>query len=225
MGLNISKGNMYEFITHTWNTVKGECPHDCSYCYMKRWGKLNPVRFDEKELKTNLGSGNFIFVGSSCDMWAKSIPWKWIVYTLEHMSKFPNNKYIIQTKNPSKVHYVARMFGLDKNISICTTIETNRFYGNIMRESPHPIDRSKYMSLLAKMGYKTLVTIEPIMKFDLDKLIVLIQNIYPYQVNIGGDSGNNDLPEPSAKEVKELIHVLNQTTKVKAKQNLKRILK
>jgi hypothetical protein len=94
-----------------------------------------------------------------------------------------------------------------------------------MKESPHPIDRSKYMNLLAKMGYKTLVTIEPIMKFDLDKLIVLIQSVYPEHVNIGADSGNNDLPEPSEKEVKELIHVLNQTTKVKAKQNLKRILK
>jgi len=30
MSLNISKGNMYEFITHTWNTIKCECNHDCS---------------------------------------------------------------------------------------------------------------------------------------------------------------------------------------------------
>ena len=49
------KSNMYQFIDATWNTVKGECYHDCSYCYMKRWGKLNKVRFDEKELKTRLG--------------------------------------------------------------------------------------------------------------------------------------------------------------------------
>ena len=40
------------------------CLLKCSYCYMKRWGKLNPVRFDEKELKTDLGKNNFIFVGS-----------------------------------------------------------------------------------------------------------------------------------------------------------------
>jgi len=45
MGLNKSSGNMYEFITHTWNTVKGACEHDCSYCYMKRWGKLNRFRY------------------------------------------------------------------------------------------------------------------------------------------------------------------------------------
>lgn len=28
MGLNISKGNMYEFVTHTWNIIKGKCYHD-----------------------------------------------------------------------------------------------------------------------------------------------------------------------------------------------------
>jgi molybdenum cofactor biosynthesis enzyme MoaA len=33
MGLNKSTGNMHEFITHTWNTIKGECPHGCSYCH------------------------------------------------------------------------------------------------------------------------------------------------------------------------------------------------
>lgn len=33
MGLNVSKGNMYEFITHTFNTIKGKCYHDCSYCH------------------------------------------------------------------------------------------------------------------------------------------------------------------------------------------------
>jgi DNA repair photolyase len=60
MGLNTSTGNMYSFVTHTWNTVKGECHHDCSYCYMKRWGKQKPVRFDKKELKTDLGKDNFI---------------------------------------------------------------------------------------------------------------------------------------------------------------------
>lgn len=71
MPLNESKGNMYDFITHSFNTIKGQCYHDCSYCYMKRWGNLRPARFDEKELNTDLGSGNFIFVGSSCDMWSE----------------------------------------------------------------------------------------------------------------------------------------------------------
>lgn len=36
MGLNKAGGEMYEFVTHTWNTVKGDCFHNCRYCYMKR---------------------------------------------------------------------------------------------------------------------------------------------------------------------------------------------
>ena len=60
MPLNKSTGNMYDFITHTWNTIKGECPHECSYCYMSRWGKQPPLHFDEKELKTDLWSRLFL---------------------------------------------------------------------------------------------------------------------------------------------------------------------
>ena len=33
--LNESKGNMYGFITNTWNSIKGKCYHDCSYCHPK----------------------------------------------------------------------------------------------------------------------------------------------------------------------------------------------
>lgn len=82
--LRESKGQMYTWISYTWNPIKGECPHNCSYCFMKRWGKQKPVHFDEKELKTDLGSGNFIFVGSSCDMFADDIPIEWIQKTLDY---------------------------------------------------------------------------------------------------------------------------------------------
>lgn len=38
-----SKGNMYEFVTHTWNPIKGKCSHGCTYCYMKKMcSRLNP---------------------------------------------------------------------------------------------------------------------------------------------------------------------------------------
>ena len=42
--------NMYPWVTHTWNVIKGKCPHDCSYCYMKRFPQPE-LHFDEKELK------------------------------------------------------------------------------------------------------------------------------------------------------------------------------
>jgi len=221
MALNWVKGkksNMYQFIDATWNTVKGECFHDCSYCYMKRWGKLNPVRFDEKELKTDLGTGNFIFVGSSCDMFANNIPHEWIAKTLEYCHKF-NNKYLFQTKNPKRL----LEFKLPNSV-ICTTIESDIFYPEIMALSPTPYERTKYMGMLSDCGFETFVTIEPIMDFNLNGIIELIKICNPEQVNIGADSGNNNLPEPSKEKVLELISELQKFTVIHNKKNLKRLL-
>ncbi len=86
MGLNKQKGNMYGFISHTINFIKGKCEISCIYCYMKNPKyNLSDPRLDEKEFKTDLGSGNFIFVGSSIDMFAPGIPSDWIYKVLEHL--------------------------------------------------------------------------------------------------------------------------------------------
>ena len=47
----------------------------------------------------------------------------------------------------------------------------------------------------------------------------------PDFVNIGADSKNNGLPEPSKEKVLELIDRLNEFTEVRNKKNLKRILR
>lgn len=222
MGLNKSTGNMYSFVTHTWNTVKGECYHDCSYCYMKRWGKLRAVRLDEKELKTDLGAGNFIFVGSSCDMFAKDIPDEWIRKTLKHMEGF-DNKYLIQTKNPDRVlDYIDCKVILDKCI-VCTTIESDIFYPDIMNNSPQPMQRSIAMQELSEV-IDTYVTIEPILDFNLEHMVAMIKRCNPKQVNIGADSGRNGLPEPSKAKVQDLITELKKFTVIHNKTNLDRLL-
>jgi len=221
MPLNLvknKKSNMYQFIDATWNTIKGECYHDCSYCYMKRWGKLNNVHFDEKELKTDLGNGKFIFVGSSCDMFAENIPPDWINQTLEYCKKF-DNKYLFQTKNPKRIID----FKLPKHSIICTTIESNIYYKEIMRNSPPPYERAKYMNIISD-SYETFVTIEPILDFNLDSLVDLIKQCKPKQVNIGADSCRNNLPEPSKEKVLQLISELQKFTNIHKKSNLKRLI-
>jgi len=228
MALNESKGNMYEFVTHTWNTVKGKCPHDCGYCYMKgiakRFNKHQcPVHFDEKELKTNLGEGNFIFVGSSNDLFAKDIPEEWILKTLKYCEKF-NSKYLFQTKNPTRIlDYIDTCVISDKS-TICTTIETNRYYHDIMGDCPLVNNRADAMNIISEV-VKTFVTIEPIMDFDLSEFIELIKKCNPQQVNIGADTGHNHLQEPPKEKILELITALEKFTLVKQKTNLSRILK
>ena len=222
MGLNLSKGNMYEFITHTWNTIKGECLHDCSYCYMKRWGKLKPVRFDEKEMKTDLGTGNFIFVGSSCDMFAENIPDEWIKKTLKHMERF-DSKYLLQTKNPTRVlDFIDACVITDKCV-ICTTIESNKDLFEIKRNSPDVFKRAMAMNELSQI-IDTYVTIEPIMDFDMDIMVQLIRDCNAKQINIGADSGRNNLPEPTKEKVLQLVSELQKFTIIHNKSNLQRLL-
>jgi len=215
MALNKSKGNMYEFVTHTWNVIKGECYHDCEYCYMKRWGKLNPIRFDEKELKTDLGCGNFIFVGSSNDMFADGVPYQWISQVIEHCKKF-DNRYLLQTKAPDAY----QDFNLNEKFILGVTIETNRVYPQ-MGKTPSPAARAMAMSSLTNRKF---ITIEPIMDFDLNAMLELVDIVKPDWVNIGADTGNNSLPEPSEAKINELIESLSlHSTKIEIKKNMKRL--
>jgi len=214
--LNKSKGNMYPWVNATWNVIKGKCPHDCSYCYMKRYPQKE-LHFDEKELNTNLGSGNTIFVGSSCDMWARGVSNKWIERVVIHCSYFPYNHYLFQTKNPGRFIKFADV--LPVSTMLGCTIESNRY--STFSDAPPALIRKEAMQELV---YPKMISIEPIMDFDLDDMVRWIQESNPEFVSIGADSGNNHLPEPSADKVKALIEGIRDFTGVKVKDNLKRLL-
>jgi DNA repair photolyase len=229
VSIKVAKGNMYEFVTHVWNPIKGRCSHNCSYCYVKRIAhrfgtEQNPIRFDEKEMRTDLGSGNFIFVGSSCDIFAPDIPDNWIRDIVEYTRTFTNNQYLLQTKNPNRIisSYPGTSTGLHK---ICTTIETNRWVPEVMRNALPTKLRAFALAVLTGMGYRTMVTVEPIMDFDLNNMVRLLRLTKAEQVNIGADSGRNNLPEPPAEKIEELVAGLIEAgINVKLKKNLKRLM-
>ena len=224
MGLNKQRGNMYEFVTHTWNAIRGRCPHDCKYCYMKAF-PLGKISLDKNELQTYLGEGNFIFVGSSCDMFADAIKGQWIKKTLRHCQRYNKNKYLFQSKNPKRM-YAMREY-IPHGSIVGTTIETNRTYYEIQRSAPLMSERAHFMGLLQGFkGFKTMVTIEPIMDFDLEALMRLIIKCKPEWVNIGADSKGHKLPEPSREKIEQLIvELAKHGIKIEKKRNLDRLLK
>jgi DNA repair photolyase len=183
-----------------------------------------PVHFDEKELKTNLGSFNTIFVGSSNDLFAESIPDDWILKTLNICQKYSENEYLFQTKNPKRILDFTGYDIIKKSV-VCTTLETDCYYTAYMGKSPRPIDRANAIQQLSKIGINTSVTIEPIMFFRLEEFVEMIRLCNPIQVNIGADTGKNNLPEPPKGKVLELIAALEEFTTVRQKTNLSRILK
>ncbi len=223
--LNKSKGNMYGFVTHTWNAVKGRCPHACDYCFMKRFGKQAELHFDETELRTDLykyGENQFIFVGSSCDMWADEIVTDWILDTIYHCRQYPKNKYLLQSKNPARILNLTGF--IPHNFVIATTIETNRAYPE-MGKAPPIGERIHALKRIKGLGFKTMITIEPIMDFDFMDLVNWIYEARPDQVNIGADSQGHSLPEPNPVMVEKLIERLSSFTEVTQKPNLRRIKK
>ena len=224
--LNPSKGNMYKFITHTWNPIKGKCLHNCSYCYMKQIAPhSNPPRIAEYEFKTNLGRGNFIFIGSSTDMFAEDIPSQWITRVLDYCKLQHDagnkNAFLLQSKNPKRfLEFIDHP--ITKRCVLATTIESNRFYPEIMCNAPQIEERVDAMEELARLGFTTMVTAEPLLKFDLDKMVEYIKRCHPKKVNIGKNSCKGILlPEPSKEEVKQLIDGLADIPKIEIKRNAK----
>ena len=222
--LNKQKGNMYPWVTHTWNPIKGKCPHNCEYCYMKRF-PLNPVRLDESEFNTNLGGGNTIFVGSSCDMFAEEISEDWILKVFAYCDKYKDNTYIFQTKNPLRFADFEYIFP-DSSIMLGTTIETNyNFRESVTHNAPPPLERKRAMQLLHEK-YDVFLSIEPVMEFDVDILSHWIKSIHPKFVSIGADSKNHGLLEPSKGDINALVESLKSwgSIEVKLKDNLRRII-
>jgi len=205
---------MYDWVTHTWNPIKGKCPYSCSYCYMRHFN-LKPIRLDNKELVTNLGHGNTIFIGSSCDIFAESIPSEWIHKFISYSMRFQNN-YILQSKNPARFE----QFHLPSyKFTLGTTIESNREYPNISL-APSITNRIDAISSLSQF-YTTFISIEPIIDFDLIPFADILIKINPSFITIGSDSKNSNLPEPNINKIKALISILKTFTKVRIKSNLK----
>lgn len=211
--LNETKGNMYEWVDFTWNPIKGKCIHDCSYCYMKRFPQPE-IHLDEKDLKTDLGNGNKIFVGSSTDMFAENVDDDWIKLVLKHCKEF-DNVYYFQSKD---VKRMLKFDGLFPERSVFgTTIETNR-YELLKKYSKAPVSRLDISKFRRKF-----VTIEPVIDFDIKNFVWLLKSIKPDFINIGADSKKHNLPEPSWHKVQKLISELKKFTVINVKSNLDRL--
>jgi hypothetical protein len=143
----------------------------------------------------------------------------WIEYIGQQAFDFGLNTYVLHTKNPER----AAQFFADFPIGtvLCATIETDRDMSSISK-APPPAERFKG---LRKWPTEKMITAEPILRFETpEEFAKKIISCNPVQVNIGADSGHNHLPEPSRKQVEELLELLAPHTKIHLKKNLRRIL-
>lgn len=231
---------MYDWIEYTWNPLAGSCPHDCEYCYVKSLIKRYPqlrskytgeIRIDEKALNKKFPKGRTIFVCSMNDLFAEGVPERYMVEIIAKTFDYEGDDiFLFQTKNPARIlkeEYHDEQ-GFPQGSIIATTIESNR--NLIKTNAPPPEERYKAMKKLRYyidrdlLGWKLMLTIEPILDFDTQVLLRWVRDIKPDFLNIGADSKGHHLPEPTEEKVVFLVKQLRKMGyNVRLKKNLKRI--
>jgi len=231
------KSNMYEFIGETINPLLGKCQHSCKYCYVeglkRRFEAINTrysgeVRLDEKVLKKKLKKGVRYFVGSCNDIFADNVPYEMKKAIIDWCNNNPQSEILLQTKNPAGLDcFDAKFFNvLNSNVTLCVTIETDNYeITNEITNAPPYINRIDFIANMSEYN-RMQITIEPIMKMSNIKVFAKeISECNVEQINIGADSGKNNLEEPTKEEVLLLISELERLgQKVHLKSNIKRII-
>ncbi len=219
---------MFKSITRTWNVFVG-CRFNCTYCSARnlaltrlkdspryRWG-FNP-HLVVSELSKTFKPGEFIFVGYMGDI---SFALTGEINTiLEKIKDNPETRFLLCTKNPNCFHRWD--LELPENVIISTTLETNRDY--LFGKAPQPIAR--FEALQSYDHPHKMVSIEPVMDFDLGILVPWITSLKPNIIEVGADNYHNNLPEPSPKKLEFLLSSLRKISpNVIEKDGLERLLR
>jgi protein gp37 len=209
---------MFDNITKTWNPVVG-CLHSCKYCWARRLAltKLKNIerykdgfkpKLVEKELNKKFYKES-VFVSDMGDLFGEWVPTRWIVEVIEAIKKSPTSNFLFLTKNPIRYYSLLDLF--PENVVLGATIETNRDY--CFSKAPTTVERYKFMR---ELPFKNkVVSIEPIMDFDMETFVQWLKDISPILVHVGYDNYNNRLPEPSLSKTKQLMEQLSSFTRVK----------
>lgn len=210
------RNNMYEG-TKTWNPFVG-CGFNCTYCEpsFKRQLKRQKNRclkcynyeiHEHPERLDRIPSDQTIFVCGDSDVAFARPEFMKKVFEVMRQDTTKGRLWFIQSKNPTCFeHYLKE---LPENTILLTTLETNRdtYYDKVSKAPPPSV---RY-EMFKKLDYpKKIVTIEPIMDFDLDIFVDWIVNIKPLAVFIGYNSHPKkvQLNEPDMEKTLDLIVAL-----------------
>jgi len=232
----LKKRRMYDNIK-TWNPAVG-CRFDCIYCrpsFQKivAWSTRRRgedcegcLKYAPHEHPKRLSSGIpgkeiiFVFGTGDISFYRKAFVKQAIERLIDHLSRAKKSKTVyLQSKNPKCFNnYLDDLKPIKYNVILATTLETNRDkgYSDI---SKAPLPSIRYKDFLALDWERKIITIEPVMDFDLDEFVGWIRAISPEAVYLGFNSRPNEvqLPEPSMDKFWQLRDMLSSFTEVKLK--------
>lgn len=216
---------MFHEVTRTWSPVVG-CEHNCIYCYASDLaeGRLRHLpRYHDgfkpklvvQELTKRFIRG-LIFVSNMGDLFGEWVTAEWIYRVNEAIRRSPKATFLFLTKNPARYHNFLDQFPL--NVILGATIESNRDHSGLSSAPSVSIRAELMANITPRFSVRPkMVSIEPILDFDLDPFVELIVRIQPEFVYIGYDNHKKQLPEPSMEKTKALIAALREFTEVRTK--------
>jgi DNA repair photolyase len=214
---------MFSIVTSTWNPISG-CLYDCQYCWAKNLAltKLKTTKryangfkpsLNTSEFKVRFRKGDLVFVADMGDMFAPFIQQKWIKQVLDHIRQFPDADFLFMTKNPKR--YLELLPFIPQNAILGATIETNIdtiICKDKVSLAPPPSERAEAMRKLE--WNRKIVSIEPILQFDLNTLAKWLTDIDPFIVFVGYDNYSNQLREPSMQQTLKLMEMISENSLV-----------
>ena len=219
--------------TKTWNPFAG-CRFKCKYCTPSFQAQLkrrkhactqcyNYIPHTHPERLARIPSAKIIFVAGDGDIsfCPPKFTRKIIEQIKKHNKRGPYKTYYLQSKNPA--YFEQFLKELPENVALVTTLETNRDEGyDLVSKAPKPSVRYR---AFANLNYSNkIVTIEPLMDFDLETFTQWILNLKPRYVWIGFNTKRSrvHLNEPEMNKVVSLIAALESNGIKVKKKNLRR---
>lgn len=201
------------------------CEFDCAYCKpsfqkLVKWsmGKRCPdcntytphphlERLEKAPPK--VAPDGFIFFPSCSDWWF--IDYESGRRAVQYIEDHPDTDFLLQSKCP----YVFQLYPtFPPNAILGTTIETNRMSTLSISRAPTTVTRFMDFVKLKKRTTvnRMMLTIEPIMNFDLNHMLGWVSRIKPWRIYIGYNSRPKEvkLKEPSLAKTSDLIDYLQK---------------
>jgi len=200
----------------TWNPFKG-CRYDCSYCVpsFQQQAKRQKHNCDacyryaphaHPDRLSKIPAAEIVFVCGNGDIsFADPSYVRRIIEAIRGAGG--GRTFYLQTKKPA---FLEPFLGLlPQTVILVTTLETNRDEG-YSRVSKAPLPSERFAQFLALDHPRKVVTIEPMLDFDVDEFAGWIARIGPEYIWLGFNSREAQvrLPEPPVEKVRRFVALL-----------------
>lgn len=219
---------MFKWATFTANYITG-CHHRCIYnCWARKLMMRQDREFEvhkkvqssfvkfngkNERIATNLMGDAFC----TCD----KVPYEWVAEMFGIIrASDPSNRWLLQTKNPRG--YLKYLPIMPPNVLLGVTIESDIDYMTTRAPAPE----KRFLEFLnIPPGFHKFLSIEPVMKFNVERFSKWILQLRPEVVEVGADNYGSGLKEPSGDELLRLVDILERANiTVNLKSGLERLM-